>query len=144
MNQYRIACVAIVFNSENKILLLKRHQPNHHTHGMWNLPGGGLEFGEDPTEAVIREVREEANAHVKLLSRHPYVYSDTRHKDHKQILLLGYPAEYIGGEISGEQDEGVQTAEWVSYEEIDFSQTLAYTKEMIDDAIKHRKEGKLL
>lgn len=141
---YRIACLGIVFNEKGQILLLRRHQPNHHTHDMWNLPGGGLEFGEHPKEAVIREIKEEANIEAKLLSRHPYVYTEVREESKKQILLLGFLAEYVSGEATGEQDEGVSEARWFEYEEIDFTHTLPFTQEMIDDAMKHRKEGTLL
>lgn len=35
--------------------------------GRWQLPGGGVEQHETPSEAVIREIREETNQHVKLL-----------------------------------------------------------------------------
>jgi len=46
--------------SRGKILLLKR-SPKH-TFGNrspWNCPGGSIEFGETPREAIIREVQEE-------------------------------------------------------------------------------------
>ena len=32
--------------------------------GKWTLPGGGIEFGEDPEAAMIREVEEETGLHV--------------------------------------------------------------------------------
>ena len=43
---------------ENKILLLKQ------TNG-YDLPGGGMELGEIPEEAVVREVWEETGLTVK-------------------------------------------------------------------------------
>ncbi len=32
----------------------------------WGLPGGGLEYGEHPEEAVVREVREETGLNVSI------------------------------------------------------------------------------
>ena len=32
--------------------------------GLWNLPGGGLDPGEEPTDAVVREVHEETGQRV--------------------------------------------------------------------------------
>lgn len=34
--------------------------------GMWQLPGGGLETGEAPADAVVREVYEETAQHVQI------------------------------------------------------------------------------
>jgi len=34
--------------------------------GCWTLPGGGLDFGEDPEDAVIREFKEETGLIVKV------------------------------------------------------------------------------
>jgi len=33
--------------------------------GCWTLPGGGLDFGEDPEDAVVREFKEETGLLVK-------------------------------------------------------------------------------
>jgi 8-oxo-dGTP diphosphatase len=53
----RVAAYAVVV-AEGKLLLT---QLASHTGaaGRWNLPGGGLDLGESPTEGVVREVAEE-------------------------------------------------------------------------------------
>ncbi|MGE7919129.1 NUDIX hydrolase [Viridibacillus sp. NPDC093762] len=52
---------AVVFNSENKILLKK--DPNRG----WELPGGQVEQNEMINETVIREVKEETGIDIKLI-----------------------------------------------------------------------------
>jgi len=48
---------AVVCRSDGKILLLR-----HNLFGrvFYNLPGGGIEYGETPAEAALRELEEEA------------------------------------------------------------------------------------
>jgi phosphatase NudJ len=51
-----IVC-AVVERDGKYLLLQENHQPDK---GTWNLPAGKLEIGEEPLEAVIREVKEES------------------------------------------------------------------------------------
>lgn len=56
-----------------KILMVRHQTPG--TRAFWTLPGGGVEDGETPEAAVIREVREETGLHVsvaKLLWENPW------------------------------------------------------------------------
>ncbi len=46
---------AIILNSKNEILLVK----HTYTPG-WHFPGGGVDKGESPRQAIVREVQEEA------------------------------------------------------------------------------------
>jgi len=51
---FTIGAFAFIFDEQGRILLCHRRDLN-----VWNLPGGGVESGELPTEAVVREVRED-------------------------------------------------------------------------------------
>lgn len=54
-----VRAAGIIFMSPKKeILLMRRAGANHH--GEWALPAGGIEKGERPQEAALRETREEA------------------------------------------------------------------------------------
>lgn len=53
----RVAAYAVIVR-EDKILLSKL-APRVSRNELWTLPGGGLDHGEDPRDAVIREIREE-------------------------------------------------------------------------------------
>lgn len=62
MNRPR-AFAAII--KDHHILMTKHIYPDK---TFWTLPGGGLEDGESFEEAVIREVKEEVNLDVEVLS----------------------------------------------------------------------------
>jgi len=53
---YRKKSNAIIFNSDDHILLVQTHSYNEDE---WNLPGGGIEPGESPQEGILRELLEE-------------------------------------------------------------------------------------
>jgi hypothetical protein len=56
-----LGAFAVIFNERGEVLLcLRRDLP------LWNLPGGGVEPGESPREAVVREVREEVCLDVEV------------------------------------------------------------------------------
>ena len=60
----RVAAYAVVVRDGH--ILLSRLAPRVTRAELWTLPGGGLEHGEDPREAVVREVHEETGLHVTI------------------------------------------------------------------------------
>ncbi len=48
---------ACVVRHGNEILLIKRSKPPYV--GFWSMPGGKINYGEHPTAAALREVKEE-------------------------------------------------------------------------------------
>jgi len=58
----RLAAYAVVRSSRG--VLMTELSARTNAAGLWNLPGGGLDPGEDPSDAVVREVHEETGQHV--------------------------------------------------------------------------------
>jgi 8-oxo-dGTP diphosphatase len=59
----RIPCVgAVIRDDAGRLLMIVRgHEPGK---GLWSIPGGRIEPGETPEQAVVREVREETGLDV--------------------------------------------------------------------------------
>ncbi|MCI0506736.1 MAG: NUDIX hydrolase, partial [Gammaproteobacteria bacterium] len=51
---FQVFAVAVIFNRDKQILLVKSTYQRIHP---WGLPGGNLNYGEAPEDAVVREVR---------------------------------------------------------------------------------------
>ncbi|MBU1246192.1 MAG: NUDIX hydrolase, partial [Patescibacteria group bacterium] len=50
---YRISIKALIVDDKKRFLLVKEDN------GTWDLPGGGLDFGEDAKSCLKREIKEE-------------------------------------------------------------------------------------
>lgn len=58
---FSIGAFSIIFDEQGRVLLCHRRDMD-----AWNLPGGGAESGELPTEAAIRETKEETGLDVVI------------------------------------------------------------------------------
>lgn len=95
-------------------VLLCRVAPGNYGAGFWTLPGGGLEFGEAPQAAVVREVEEETGLHGRITGE-PSIHSDTGEWPFSagpvtyHTVRFVYPMEIAGGaerrEVDGSTDE---------------------------------------
>jgi mutator protein MutT len=121
-----LAVVAILQNNDNKVLLIQRNEPEAaHIHGKWHFPGGGIEFGEDPADAVLREITEEVgDLEVQLLSRRPIIFSHHYEKDDIHAIVLGFPVMCLSGDIDLTREPTVGDARWFSISEVDDLDTL--------------------
>lgn len=100
-----IVAAAVVIR-DGRILLTRRME-GAHLAGMWELPGGKVEEGEDPEAAVAREVREECG--IELVVGDVLEVAFHRYPG-KDVLLLFYECTIARGEVA---HLGVADHAWV-------------------------------
>ncbi len=83
-----ILVVAVALIGENgRILLQKRKFGGEHG-GLWEFPGGKVEMGETPEEALIREIYEELGVGISPDDLRPVGYAGNQHQPHLILLYL--------------------------------------------------------
>jgi 8-oxo-dGTP diphosphatase len=111
----RVAAYAVVVES-GRVLL--PHWVEGGRSG-WTLPGGGIDPGEHPADAAVREVLEETGYRVELddlLGIDSIVILAADRLDPADGDLHGvrivYRAHVVGGELRDEADGSTDTAAW--------------------------------
>lgn len=111
---YRISVKALIKDEDGRILLIREDD------GRWELPGGGLEHGEDPRTGLAREVEEEIGLKVEQVSQAPSAFwtvnKEVGSPQLKWFAFVAYETEVTGEIKLGHNDEAHE-ARYVTVEE---------------------------
>jgi len=111
-----LAVSAAVFR-DGRVLIVRRAQPP--AHGLYTLPGGGVELGETLEQAVMREVREETGLDIEPVALAGYrqmIARDAAGRIERHFVILPFAARWLAGEVSLNAE--VAEAKWLLPAEI--------------------------
>ena len=114
-----VAVGAIIKDDKDRILLVRhKKERGGYWQGKWICPGGKLEYGEEIKEGIRREVKEETNLEIELIT--PLVAFDRIVKIHNKttlhVIYIDYIARLLGGELRADSDVG--EALWIEQDNI--------------------------
>ncbi|MFH1896270.1 MAG: NUDIX domain-containing protein [bacterium] len=87
---FTIGVFGIITDNEGRVLLCHRRD-----YDLWNLPGGAVEAGESPWDALVREIKEETG-----LEAEPVHLTGVYSKPDKNEIVLSFACQVTGGEIT--------------------------------------------
>ncbi|MBO1901285.1 NUDIX hydrolase [Leucobacter weissii] len=124
----RVAAYGVV---ERRGKLLLTHWRRGHLHG-WTLPGGGLEDGEDPRDAVVREVLEETGLEARVgrllgVDSRVMVREEVPEGREPELhtIRIVYRVSVKDGPLRNEVDGSSDEARWVPFRELRSLRTLS-------------------
>jgi 8-oxo-dGTP diphosphatase len=81
---YRIGIKALITDTEGRFLLCRESD------NWWNLPGGGLEYGESPRETLKREIKEEMGLDLVSMEDQPSYFFTAKHRQWFMLAIIIY------------------------------------------------------
>lgn len=115
----RIAAYAICTDSTDRVLLV-RASSRSGTPGVWSLPGGAVDHGEDPNHTVVRETAAETGLSVAVAGLRD-VLADMRALPHRGVTIhtdrLIYEVTIRGGTLCDRVGQPTDLARWHTLEE---------------------------
>ena len=110
----RIAAYAVATDADGRVLLV-RASSRSGTPGVWSLPGGAIDHGEDPNHTVVRETAAETGLSVAVSGLRD-VLADMRSLPHRGVTIhtdrLIYSVSIRGGNLFDRVGQPTDLARW--------------------------------
>ncbi|AND15181.1 NUDIX hydrolase [Rathayibacter tritici] len=130
----RVAAYGVIIDGERMLLAHWSQGP----WSAWTLPGGGIEEGESPADAAIREIFEETGYRAELealIGVDSHVIPAHRRGEPDagplHAIRIVYRARVVAGELTHEVDGSTDAAAWFSLGEVEELERV----ELIDAAL---------
>ena len=118
------AAVVIIIDEEDRVLLLKRMQPQKDFAGLWGFPGGDVNKNEALEHCAIRETKEETTLEV----------ADLKYVGTERGFVWTYTTRNYVGNVKLDFEHTDYA--WVSIEDLPNYKTIPGSKKLIKEALK--------
>jgi 8-oxo-dGTP diphosphatase len=98
-----IVAACALLNGEGEVLIAKRPH-GRPLAGLWEFPGGKVEAGEEPEEALIRELHEELGIEIAQADLVPLTFASHAYPDF-HLLMPVYLCKQWRGSIAAQENQ---------------------------------------
>lgn len=119
VDRTRVAAYAVCRDEAHRVLLC-HIAPSVGAGDLWTLPGGGLDFGEPPAVAVVRELAEETGYRGEvagLLDVSDRLFAAVADTGRVHAIRIVYAVRVVAGELRDESDGSTDTCRWFTLDE---------------------------
>ena len=139
----------VLDKTKSKILVIKYNNCPYLSdkiNGKLGLPGGKIDFGEDPDRSFIREVEEETGVIITpSVPFHIYTWTYKKENTKKQIVAVARLAFYKSGKptkkIIHEKETDIEKVKWINLEHIKIKEFVCDEHPVIKSFLKHVKQN---
>jgi 8-oxo-dGTP diphosphatase len=104
-NPTLLIVVAAALVRDDAAILLQKRPEGRAMAGLWEFPGGKLEEGEAPEDALVRELAEELEITVQPADLFPICFASAAIGDRPLLLLLYSCRQWVGDPVPVESPE---------------------------------------
>ena len=112
---FHVGVIITLYNDQGQILLAKRSLFKTHAPGVWENLSGAIEMGEQPVEALKRELAEEIGAKVKYQVGPVYNTFYGKLQNDRHFIGISFLCHYLSGNITLNQEH--TDYQWVSLDQ---------------------------
>ena len=104
-----VTAFGVLWSADRTKILLERRADSPNTG--WGFPGGFLDYGESPMQAVVREFKEETGLDVevvRVLGISTHITDKNAWGDAQENIAIGFEVQLVGGHIQADSDETLE------------------------------------
>jgi len=135
-----IASVKALLQHNGRFLVMKEEL---HKGDIWDLPGGKIQYGESPKEALHREVKEELDIEIEIVKSVGVWFFYSQNSKH-QVICHTFLCKPLGNftidTSKNPADEHFAELKWLTAQEILDSDEVTFTesfRELLKDFVLH-------
>jgi nucleoside triphosphatase len=138
MKQYPLPAVAALIAHQGKVLIVRTHKWS----GLWGVPGGKIDYGENALTALAREMREEVGLEIRnpVYAFYSDIIEDTNFHKPAHFLSLEFVAYSDSDKVI--INEEIAEFAWVSLEESFTYPINSYTKRLLEWCVENKFPSK--
>jgi 8-oxo-dGTP pyrophosphatase MutT (NUDIX family) len=129
--RFVVAVVAVICR-EGRVLAMRRAADKDAGAGLWEALSGRVEGGEQPIDAVAREIAEECGLEVRIDPRPVDAYAARRGEE--PMVVIVYRADWVAGEVRRSEEHDAHA--WWTPEVFERETTLARLAEAVGRAAR--------